>query len=184
MESDYKIFLFGLDNAGKSTLLKFMKEGCIDDDLRPTREFDVIEFFINDLSCHIWDAPGQKLYRDRWPKRIKYTTTLLFILDVADKVRFSEAKDELYNILYKDDVAKVPLIICFHKMDLKEAQDNLVDAYLAMDLESIKDREVYWLKTSVHTEEDVEDLKVMLFQLSLRLETTRTLAEIQRKHKL
>ncbi len=184
MATVYKIFLFGLDNAGKSTLLKFMREGTIDDNLRPTREFNMMEIFINDISYIIWDAPGQKSYRERWQKRLNDTTTLLFILDVSDKERFNEAKEILDNLLSEEDVKGVPLIICFHKHDLKESQDNMKDAGSSLSIESIKNREVYWIKTSVFNEDEVEDLKVMLFQLSLRFETQKSLAEIQKKNRI
>ena len=38
MEEKHKIFLFGLDNAGKTTLLRYMKEKDIITDGGPTRE--------------------------------------------------------------------------------------------------------------------------------------------------
>ena len=44
-----KLFLFGLDNAGKTTLLKYMKDKEVIENAQPTRGFDVINIIIDDL---------------------------------------------------------------------------------------------------------------------------------------
>ena len=63
MEQKIKVFVFGLDNAGKTSLLKYLKEEEVVDDPSPTREFDVIKLVIENQNFFIWDAPGQVKYR-------------------------------------------------------------------------------------------------------------------------
>ena len=46
MEQKIKVFLFGLDNAGKTSLVKYLKEERVDENQSPTREFDVIKLAI------------------------------------------------------------------------------------------------------------------------------------------
>ena len=183
MDQKFKLFLFGLDNAGKSTLFEFMKEGTIAEDLEPTREFNVIDLFINDISYYIWDAPGQIKYRKNWAEGIKDTASFLYVVDLADNQRFNEAKKELTNILNNDEARGIPLIICFHKIDLKESQNHLKEALNVLNpQQNFKERDVYWLITSVYRKEGVKDLKIIISQLSLKLDAEKNLASIQKKY--
>ncbi len=57
----FKIFLFGLDFAGKTTLVSFIK-GNSNLDTIPMRAFHIAELILEDLNTIIWDAPGQIAY--------------------------------------------------------------------------------------------------------------------------
>ncbi len=174
-----KIFLFGLDNAGKTTILKLLKEDEIIENSDPTRQFDIVNMIIKDLNCYIWDAPGQIEYRKRWEKGVIDTDILIFLLDTADNERFSEAKKELERVLNELDTEGLPLIACFHKLDLKDAQDNLKEAIETLNLREIKERKVNWLKTSVYTKEGIEDLKLLVYLTILMIEKQKGLDSIQ-----
>ena len=160
-----KVFLFGLDNAGKTTLSEFIREEKVLDDPEPTKSFNINSMIIKDLDFIIWDAPGQTKYRGKWGKGVLDTRILTFVLDTSDKERFEEAKRELDKVLSDSNTRGAPLIVCFHKMDLEEAKENFKEARGALKLPLIDERDVHWLKTSVKTGEGIEKLKDTLVEV-------------------
>ena len=180
MEEKYKLFLFGLDNAGKSTLLKYLREGVIVKDLEPTRDIDVLDIFINDVQYFVWDAPGQVNLRHKWDLGLKNTTFLFFMVDTTANQRFKEAQEELKKMLAHDEGKDKPLVVLFHKFDLKEAHNNIKEAVEVIIPTDIK--EVYWLKTSIYKNEGIDDLRQIIFQLALKHEAQKFLADIQKKY--
>ena len=167
----HKIFLFGLDNAGKSTLVKYIKDEEIIEDGSPTRKFDIIsDVVINQFNFVIWDAPGQALFRKDWGEGVRESEVLLFVFDIGELKRVQEAKEELAGILKLDSVKGVPLIVCFHKKDLAEFRDDFKEALIDLELEKIRNREVYWIKTSVYEKETIDDLKFIFYNLEVIME--------------
>jgi small GTP-binding protein len=160
-----KIFLFGLDNAGKTTLSEYIREDKLLDDPKPTKSFNINGMILKNLEFIIWDAPGQTQYRKKWSKGILDTNILMFVLDTADEERLEEAKKELYRVINDLDTRGAPLIVCFHKMDLEEAESNLEKAKGTLKMSQINEREGYWFRTSVKTGEGIEPLKEKLVDL-------------------
>ncbi len=162
---DDKIFLFGLENAGKTTLCKYIKDDSFLENPEATRAFNIDQMIIKSIECVVWDAPGQKSYRDSWSSGFPGTSIFLFVLDTSDAIRFDEAKKELDNVVNNLNTRGIPLMVCFHKMDLEDAQANYVKARGTLKLPLIKERPVQWLKTSAKTGEGIEDLKSKLVEL-------------------
>lgn len=159
-----KIFIFGLDFGGKTTLLNFIK-GSPNSDTIPTKKFNIAETILEDINFHIWDAPGQILYRKSWKKGLGNTDILMFVLDTSDSSRFKEAKDEFDKLLTDPQVRDAYLVICFHKMDKEEAKKNVSTAKNVFSLSKISNRKVYPIETSIHSTEQIDALKKMLVRL-------------------
>ena len=155
-----KVFLFGLDQAGKTFITNYlivsMSVGA--KAYNPTLGFNVKNFSIKNLQFQIWDAPGQTKLRETWKKGYSNAELLIFVLDVADKERFKEARDALQMVLENFKAKHVPLIFCNHKMDIKEAKENLPHAqkFFSSTLENKKAVE---LETSIHISDSMEQLK-------------------------
>jgi ADP-ribosylation factor-like protein 8 len=160
-----KVFLFGLDNAGKSTISHYLKTGQVVEGLTPTRLFSIDEFILNDIEYIIWDAPGQVCYRNSWKKGFDSANILLFILDTSQSERFQEAKTELMNVLKEPDQANVPLIFCFHKMDKLDAQTNLSEAEDLFGLNKIFDRPIYDYNTTIQSPQTLDPIKERLIEI-------------------
>ncbi|MHA1149914.1 MAG: ADP-ribosylation factor-like protein [Promethearchaeota archaeon] len=179
MEEKKKLFLFGLDAAGKSSLIKYIKDKEIVEDPSPTRDFDVLDMVIEQINFVLWDAPGQHLFRDKWEKGVIGTDILIFIIDTSVKERFEEAKEELHRILNNSNVKGLPLIVLFHKIDILVTTAYIKDAFKILGLAEIKDREVYWLKTSIINNKGIDEFKLMLYHLLIILESRKELDVIQ-----
>jgi ADP-ribosylation factor-like protein 3 len=64
-DKEAKILVLGLDNAGKTTLLKLL---CSEDpnECSPTLGFNVKSVVKNSFKLNVWDIGGQKDIRQYW----------------------------------------------------------------------------------------------------------------------
>jgi small GTP-binding protein len=128
-----KIIISGLDNAGKTSILKvFDKRYDFEQEikeLQPTKkiEYHKTQFLNNTFS--FWDMGGQKRYREEYQKDIDSyfanTDLLLYVIDTQESSRFDSTFEYLNKILeyFKKNNMNVPLIVTFHKSD-PELKDN------------------------------------------------------------
>ncbi len=153
-----KVFLFGIDNAGKTALSMAIKEEQVTD-TKPTIAFDISKWVFKSLEFAIWDAPGQIKFRDAWEKGFNKAQVLLYVIDTSDAARFAESKRELDKILESYETARVPLIILFHKMDKPESVAHIVDAREAFKVPLIRNRKVYCFQTSIKNPETLAPVR-------------------------
>lgn len=173
-ESYVKVFLFGIDEVGKSSLLRRIKTGKFDDNyFIPTRNFN-IEYLQKEGDLYaFWDMPGQRAFRKKWVKGIQDSNVIIYIIDVSNQLRFKEAKNELWKILNRYDSAGMPLIILGNKIDLISSSEDL-DGQLErtqeelltfFDLNTLKNREWKFLFTSVKTNHNIDEMLSLISTL-------------------
>ena len=149
MADVHKVFLFGLDRAGKTAMGETIKKGKVVTETKPTLAFNIGKMLLNDLTFQIWDAPGQVPFRKTWQNGFEKAKVLLFLCDTSDFVRFEESKKEFDNVIKNPETNGVPLIFCFHKMDLDVSKEHYSDARGVFKLPFITDRKVTILETSI-----------------------------------
>jgi len=155
-----KVFLFGIDDVGKTSFAHRIKTGeFIDNSFTPTRIFNIEYIQKQEGSLAVWDMPGQRAFRDKWFKGIQDSNIIIYMIDVANQLRFEESKRELWNFLNKHDSSGIPLIILGNKTDLiknPEDDDNIIirakqEIMDFFELDKINDRDYYFFFTSVKT---------------------------------
>ncbi len=158
-----KIFLFGIDCAGKTSLSQAMRTGKANPDNQPTKAFNITDMimkdFDKDTEFKIWDAPGQQSFRKTWGRGMDSANMMVFVLDTADNKRYDEAKKVLLQVTNDLETRNVPLLLLFHKVDLPESQANLTVAKGVFNASLFSERKVYFLETSVKDEKTVEEVK-------------------------
>ena len=154
-----KIFLFGIDRAGKTSLSNTIKENKTSGETRPTIAFVISNMMIDDIDFQVWDAPGQRNFRKMWKNGFNKAQLLLFILDMSDKERFIEAKTELDSVLNDLETRGIPLVFCFHKIDVEGARANLNEARAVFKIPLIQERKVFLLETSINDMQSITQLK-------------------------
>ncbi len=181
--SNIKVTLFGLNNSGKTSLIKYLKGEKDLENLAPTKQFDVYEIVIKTITFVAWDSPGQTNLRDEWNNGAVNASVILFIIDVAAEVRFKEMHTEFNRVLNELDTKDAIFIVCFHKMDLPKTQQKIKKVKELLKLSEIKNRDIYWLNTSTQSGEGIDDLKDMLFRQLIIVDAKKVLKSIQDKYK-
>ena len=116
---DTKILIFGLLNAGKTTLVNCLKNNMGKKTL-PTTYMDISRIVINNLSIFAYDTPGHEKFRSLWKPYLKNQDGLVFVLDIADKDQYEAARELLFKIIELPQMESLPLLILFNKIDLEE----------------------------------------------------------------
>ncbi|UYP48832.1 hypothetical protein NEF87_005117 [Candidatus Lokiarchaeum ossiferum] len=163
----HKIFVFGIDQAGKTALISSIREDKLIQGTKPTLSFNITKLITKNIVFQIWDAPGQVSFRDVWIKGIKRAKINIFVLDVLDSPRFEEAKREFEKVLDNPLTRNVPFIFCFHKMDLLESQQNLKKARDFFQLSQIRHRKILSYETSIMKMESLRKFKSTLADIVL-----------------
>ena len=85
-EKEARILILGLDNSGKTTILKRLSDEDIST-ITPTQGFNVKSLVQNDLNLNVWDIGGQKSIRPYWRNYFDHTDALIYVIDSSDQKR-------------------------------------------------------------------------------------------------
>ncbi len=161
----YKIFLCGLDNSGKTSIVNSINKLPNPGKTSPTLNFNRAKVIIDLTEFVIWDAPGQARYRNLWEKNIKETSIICYIVDLLDQERYKESKEWLDKTLGESENKSLPLIVCFHKVDAFDAKKYLPDVKKVFKREDFSNRPVYFLETTIFNPDSILKLKALLVEV-------------------
>uniref|UniRef100_A0A1B6MKD2 ADP-ribosylation factor-like protein 2 n=1 Tax=Graphocephala atropunctata TaxID=36148 RepID=A0A1B6MKD2_9HEMI len=116
-EREMRILMLGLDNAGKTTILKrFIGEDITN--ISPTLGFNIKTLDHRGYSLNVWDVGGQKSLRSFWRNYYESTDGLVWVVDSADKRRLEDCKAELHSLLKEERLMGASLLVFANKQDL------------------------------------------------------------------
>lgn len=122
LEREIRILILGLDNAGKTTILKHLN-GEDTSLVEPTLGFNIKTLEHNGFRLNIWDVGGQKSIRSFWRNYFENTDALVWVVDSADSMRIDVSKEEIERILSQDQMAHCTLLVFANKQDVQGALD-------------------------------------------------------------
>ncbi|GCA62731.1 small GTPase superfamily, ARF type [Kipferlia bialata] len=111
---ELRILMLGLDNAGKTTLLRRLSNEdvtCV----MPTQGFNVKSVQTKGFRLNVWDIGGQKTIRPYWRNYFESTDALIYVVDSAARRRLEESSVELSILLDEQQLAGVPLLVFANK---------------------------------------------------------------------
>lgn len=154
-EKEMRILFLGLDNAGKSSVIKAFMHQSIDD-LSPTLGFEIktVECQGYRLSC--WDVGGQSTIRAYWRNYFEATDGVVWVVDSTDRERIALCKKELDTILQQERLASASLLILANKQDIEGAMES-TEIRDALDLDRIQRRHWSIQPCSAATRTGVEE---------------------------
>ncbi|XP_014767829.1 ADP-ribosylation factor-like protein 2 [Octopus bimaculoides] len=119
-EKEMRILMLGLDNAGKTTVLKKFNGEDVDT-ISPTLGFNIKTLEHLGYKLNIWDVGGQKSLRSYWKNYFESTDGLIWVVDSADRMRLQDCKQELDALLLEERLADATLLVFANKQDLPGA---------------------------------------------------------------
>ena len=96
-----RILLLGLDNAGKTTILKSLASEDIST-ITPTQGFNIKSVQTSGFRLNVWDIGGQRKIRPYWRNYFDNTDVLIYVIDSSDVKRFEETEQELQVTLIEE----------------------------------------------------------------------------------
>lgn len=114
--------MLGLDNSGKTTILKKLSEEDISH-IMPTQGFNIKSLMQDGFKLNVWDIGGQKSIRPYWRNYFDQTDALVYVIDSADTKRMEETTIELQQLLDEEKLQDIPVLIFANKQDLMNAVD-------------------------------------------------------------
>ncbi|KRX03375.1 P-loop containing nucleoside triphosphate hydrolase [Pseudocohnilembus persalinus] len=132
-EKEMRILILGLDNAGKTTILKKFNGENIDE-ISPTLGFNIKTLHYNEYKLNVWDIGGQTTIRSYWRNYFEQTDGLIWVVDSSDKMRLEMCKEELHNLLKQEKLVGATLFIFCNKQDIKGAlSPEEISKFLELD---------------------------------------------------
>uniref|UniRef100_A0A8C5Q4C0 ADP-ribosylation factor-like protein 2 n=1 Tax=Leptobrachium leishanense TaxID=445787 RepID=A0A8C5Q4C0_9ANUR len=119
-EREVRLLMLGLDNAGKTTILKKFNGEDIDT-ISPTLGFNIKTLEHRGFKLNMWDVGGQKSLRSYWRNYFESTDGLIWVVDSADRARLQDCGQELSGLLMEERLAGATLLVFANKQDLPGA---------------------------------------------------------------
>ncbi|NXG17647.1 ARL2 protein, partial [Grallaria varia] len=91
----------GLDNAGKTTLLKRLNGEDVGG-TSPTLGFNIKTLEHRGFQLHVWDVGGQSSLRSYWRNYFESTDGLVWVVDSSDRQRLQVCGAELRALLREE----------------------------------------------------------------------------------
>ncbi|XP_065341909.1 ADP-ribosylation factor-like protein 2 [Cloeon dipterum] len=135
-EKEMRLLILGLDNAGKTTILKRFNGEEVNT-ISPTLGFNIKTLEHRGYKLNFWDVGGQKSLRSFWRNYFESTDGLIWVVDSADKRRLEDCCRELHSLLAEEMLSGATLLVFANKQDLPGAltAEEIKDV---MQLETIK----------------------------------------------
>ncbi|KAG6853717.1 ADP-ribosylation factor-like protein 2 [Blastosporella zonata] len=178
-EREMRILFLGLDNAGKTTILKKLNGEDIKS-VSPTLGFNIKTFAHGKYTLNIWDVGGQRTLRPYWRNYFEQTDALVWVVDSSDRMRMEDCKQELHALLTEDRLAGASLLVFANKQDLQGSL-SAAEIQQALDLGVITTHHwKIWPCSAVTGANLVEGLDWVVGDVATRLYYSSTAPPVER----
>jgi len=120
VNKEANVLFLGLDNAGKTTLLKLLSSNRLGQ-FKPTRNATNAQITYKNTVFTAHDVGGHKEARKIWKDYFDGVDGIIYIIDTSDKKRLYETKDELNYVLLDETIVTKPILILGNKIDKNDA---------------------------------------------------------------
>ncbi|ORX40848.1 putative ADP-ribosylation-like factor [Kockovaella imperatae] len=151
---EMRILFLGLDNAGKTTILKKLNDEDISG-ISPTLGFNIKTFVRDGYTLNIWDVGGQRTLRPYWRNYFESTDAIVWVVDSSDRLRISDCKDELRGLLQEERLAGATLLVFANKQDLSGSM-TLHEIRQALELDLVQSHKWLIHPCSAYTAEGLD----------------------------
>lgn len=137
-----RIFIFGLDNAGKTRLLyKMVEDGKARENV-PSLSMEVLNVTISNSIYELWTICGGAKIQSLWPTYIeKDVFGIIYVINATERRRMAEVKSALDILLSSDGSQNLPILIYANKQDLPGCMSDS-EIIEACDLKPSRNRNI------------------------------------------
>ncbi|KAH6890577.1 P-loop containing nucleoside triphosphate hydrolase protein [Thelonectria olida] len=153
---EMEVTMVGLQNAGKTSLLRVLAGGEFTLDSIPTVGFNMKKVQRGHVTLKCWDIGGQPRFRTMWERYCRGVSAIVFIVDIADIELIPQAKEELHDLMGRKTLAGIPLLLTV---------DELIEE---LNLKAIKGREVCCYGISAKEETNLDAVVEFLMKWATR----------------
>ncbi|PWN52694.1 ARF/SAR superfamily [Violaceomyces palustris] len=118
-EKELRLLFLGLDNAGKTTILKRVNGQDDISQVSPTLGFDIKTFVHKGYTLNVWDVGGQRSLRPYWRNYFESTDAVVWVVDSGDRSRLEDCREELWSLLGEEKLAGATILILANKQDIQ-----------------------------------------------------------------
>nr|CEL65463.1 TPA: ADP-ribosylation factor domain-containing protein, putative [Neospora caninum Liverpool] len=136
-EKELRLLMLGLDNAGKTTIVKRMN-GEDWNTVSPTLGFSISTFAFQGYKLNIWDVGGQRTIRSFWRNYFEETDGVIWVVDSADRPRMDVCREELHKLMKEERLAGATLLVFANKQDVPSAM-TAAEISQALELDAMKE---------------------------------------------
>jgi len=151
---ELRVLVLGLDNAGKTTLLKQLANEEVQN-ITPTTGFNIKSVQTAGFNLNVWDIGGQRNIRPYWKNYYEHTNCLIYVVDSTDKKRLEETSLELEDLLGEEELKLVPVLVYANKQDMNSALSS-EEVATCLQLNTIRGRSWQIQPCSAKTGEGVQ----------------------------
>lgn len=119
-QREMRLLILGLDNAGKTTVLKRFNGEDISE-VSPTLGFQIKTLHFAGYALSVWDVGGQSSIRAYWRNFFEQTDGLVWVVDSTDAGRLAACREELHALLKQERLSGAPLLVLYNKADVEGA---------------------------------------------------------------
>ncbi|KAI6246031.1 ADP-ribosylation factor-like protein 2 [Erysiphe necator] len=148
-DKEMRILMLGLDNAGKTTIVRRIMGDEIDT-VSPTLGFIIKTIDFEGYKLNIWDVGGQKTLRSYWRNYFEKTDALIWVVDATDQLRIEDCRKELHDLLKEERLSGSSLLVFANKTDIHGCM-NEMDIQRGLQLDGILTHEWHILSCSAVT---------------------------------
>ncbi|KIR97169.1 ADP-ribosylation factor-like 2 [Cryptococcus deuterogattii 2001/935-1] len=152
---EMRVLFLGLDNAGKTTILKKLNNESTSD-ISPTLGFNIKSLIRDGYTLNIWDVGGQRTLRPYWTNYFESTDAVVWVVDSSDRMRMNDCRDELKELLHEERLAGATLLVFANKQDLAGSMP-LEEIRDTLELQSIISHRWIVYPCSAFTGENLND---------------------------
>ena len=110
------ITICGLDNAGKTTVIKFLDTGEFVE-TSPTMGINHETIDLPKIQLNIFDLGGQADFRGMWHEVNEKSDGVVFVIDRSNEFRFDEARQVFDNVVTSQVHDDVTILVLLNKSD-------------------------------------------------------------------
>ncbi|KAI9741740.1 MAG: hypothetical protein M1834_000126 [Cirrosporium novae-zelandiae] len=138
-DKEMRILMLGLDNAGKTTIVKKIMNEDINT-VSPTLGFIIKTVDFEGYKLNIWDVGGQKTLRSYWRNYFEKTDALIWVVDATDRLRIDDCREELAGLLLEERLMGASLLIFLNKTDVQGCmnEEDIQEGMQGLKLDNIR----------------------------------------------